>query len=139
MGGSTDSTSGGSGRQPGRGAAIGIAQDPRGEYRFGGGYSAALQDAPSTGTYFSSADDETKQRAQNLLRDIDAGGGEVTFGGQKVERMRTYETDSGNTRYLVKTGGRETQVDQNTFRSLQGAFRDVDERQKRAEKSQKEL
>lgn len=131
--------SGGSGRQPGAGTAIGIAQDPRGEYQFGGGYSAASGTAPSTGTYFSGADDETKQRAQDLLRDIDAGGGEVTFGGQKVERMQQYESDSGNQRYIVQTGGRKREVSADIFRSLQGAFREVDERQKRAEEAQKEL
>jgi hypothetical protein len=140
MGGSTGGGgAGGSGRQPSAGAAIGIAQDPRGEYTRGGGYSAALQDAPSTGTYFSGADDETQQRAQDLLRDIDAGGGEVTFGGQKVERMQQYESDSGNQRYIVQTGGQKREVGEDTFRSLQGAFREVDERQKRAEEAQKEL
>jgi hypothetical protein len=140
MGGSTGGGgAGGSGRQPSAGAAIGIAQDPRGEYQFGGGYSAALQDAPSTGTYFSGADDETRQRAQDLLRDIDAGGGEVTFGGQKVERMQQYESDSGNPRYIVQTGGQKREVGADTFRSLQGAFREVDEKQKRAEEAQKEL
>ena len=140
MGGSTGGGgAGGSGRQPGAGAAIGVAQDPRGEYQFGGGYSAALQDAPSTGTYFSGADDETRQRAQDLLRDIDAGGGEVTFGGQKVERMQQYESDSGNPRYIVQTGGQKREVGADTFRSLQGAFREVDEKQKRAEEAQKEL
>lgn len=140
MGSSTDGGgAGGSGRQPGAGTAIGIAQDPRGEYTFGGGYSAALQDAPSTGTYFSGADEETQQRAQDLLRDIDAGGGEVTFGGQKVERMQQYESDSGNQRYIVQTGGQKREVDADTFRSLQGAFREVEEQQKRAEEAQKEL
>ena len=140
MGGSTSGGgSGGSGRQPGADTAIGIAQDPRGEYTFGGGYSAASGTAPSTGTYFSGADDETKQRAQDLLRDIDAGGGEVTFGGQKVERMQQYESDSGNQRYMVQAGGRKKEVNVDIFRSLQGAFRDVAERQKRAEEAQKEL
>ena len=140
MGGSTSGGgSGGSGRQPGADTAIGIAQDPRGEYTFGGGYSAALQDAPSTGTYFSGADEETQQRAQDLLRDIDAGGGEVTFGGQKVERMQKYESDSGDDRYMVQAGGRKRDVSADTFRALQGAFRDVAERQKRAEEAQKEL
>lgn len=121
------------------GAETGLLQDPRGEYRFGGGYSAQTQSSPSTGTYFSGADEETRTRAQQLVAAIDRGSGEVTFGGANVSGLGQDESDSGNAIYFANTSRGRQRINADQYRNLEGAFRDQKRFQAEAETARKEL
>jgi Tfp pilus assembly protein PilX len=121
------------------GAETGLLQDPRGEYRFGGGYSAQTQSSPSTGTYFSGADEETRTRAQQLVAAIDRGSGEVIFGGANVKGIGRDESDSGNAIYFATTSRGRERISANQYRNLEGAFRDQKRFQAEAETARKEL
>jgi hypothetical protein len=118
---------------------IGLAQDPRGEYRYGGGYSAQTQSAPSTGTYFSNADEQTQSRVKQLTSTINKGSGSVTLGGETVSRLQQYESDSGNQRYVVTTASGKREVSADTYRALQGSFNNLETAKKEAESARSEL
>jgi len=129
MSSSTDSSNdSGSGRQAGRDAALGVTQDPRGEYQFGGGYSASTRTAPSTSTFFSDASDETRDEVESLMATYSKGGDINYRGSPIIGGVQITESDRGNQSYvfMVSEGGesrnRQVRRDSPEGRALEQAL-----------------